>query len=147
MATGMEPISAANLKAVVDGLKAYVDQAIADYNSAVAGTFAEVSMVADREYAGSSDYVVDFSVVSKNGIDVSISNGSSSSSVTFGFPAHGVYKVTVTSGFHGTVGGTRVDGAKEITWNATSGQSLTVSVASGEYKYYLTANVTVQRVS
>ena len=148
--TGTEPVSAANLKAVVDGLKSYVDQAIADYNSAVAGTFAEVSMVADREYAGSSDYVVDFSVISKNGINVSVSNGSSTSSVTFSFPTHGVYKVTATSGFvgyMGTNGETNIRGPQEFNWDATSGQSLRIGAAGGNYRYYTEAQIKVQRIS
>ena len=61
-----------------------------------------------------------------------------------------VSKVTATSGFvgyMGTNGETNIRGPQEFNWDATSGQSLRIGAAGGNYRYYTEAQIKVQRIS
>ena len=139
--TGGEPLSAENLKSVVDALIARQDN--------LAATFATVAMYL-LESSGSAKYRTAFRLVSSNGINVSIS-GSYAEGCTFTFPTYGVYQVDTAAGFLGRVVDSRgqvlmnINGAQTFNWDATSGQQL---ILTGTYTNFGTeSQVTVQRIS
>lgn len=138
---GAEPISAGNLQDVVGALVARQES--------LAATFATVAQFS-VESSGLQRYQTAFRLVSSHGIGVSI-QGASSNGCVFTFQEPGVYQVSTASGFAGKVidsGGYElmtISGAQTFSWDATSGQQLTLS---GTYvSYSVSSQVTVTRVS
>ena len=138
---GAEPISASNLQDVVD--------ALVSRQESLAATFATVAQFS-LESSGLQRYKTAFRLVSSNGIGVSI-EGADSSGCVLTFQEPGVYQVSTASGFAGKVidsGGYElmtVNGAQTFSWDATSGQPLTLA---GTYvSYSISSQVTVTRVS
>lgn len=117
--TGNEPISAANLKAVVDS--------ILSRQEALAVTCATV-LAYPKATSSGSVYALGLREISSNGITVSITLTGQNNCVKFSFPTSGVYEVTVDDriAIYLDRNDSNYVGGSTFVWNSETQGSLTL---------------------
>lgn len=121
--TGSEPISAANLKAVVEKIVGH-QQELAVTRATVKVTY---------QSAGSGSYYTRMSVLSASGITATIAYDVVNQYVTLKFPTPGTYEVTVDPGIYVYINRdqNRLAMGSTFTWTSPSQGNLVLGMPSG----------------
>lgn len=140
--TGNEPISAANLKAVVEK--------IVNRQQELATTRATVKVT--YQAGSASSYYTRMSVLSASGITATIANDAVNQYVTLKFPTHGTYEVTVDPGVCVYINRdqNRLAMGSAFTWTSPSQGNLVLGMVNGgtvSSSLAREGNITVKRIA